>query len=294
MSISVIIPAYKKKQMFLDNLRHNLKYLKNCEIIVVNDDPSESLMQDLATYPQVTFIEHMVNKGFSGAINTGVAAATGEYLFLLNTDVKLRDTSYLKAMKQFDNDSSLFAVSFAQIERDGSTVGKNRWYWKDGFVYHSKAADMKSGITAWAEGGSSMISKQKFVELHGLDEIYAPFYSEDADLSYRAWKAGYSVLFNDQIVVEHHHESTIGSFFDKQKVRQIALRNQILFVWKNITVPDLLREHTQELTKLIFKHTAKADIVVLRAWLDALARKSQITKDTQYEKNDRDILNLFK
>jgi len=41
--ISVIIPTYRNKKLLIDNLKHNLLYLKDCEIIVVNDDPGESL-----------------------------------------------------------------------------------------------------------------------------------------------------------------------------------------------------------------------------------------------------------
>ncbi|PJE58197.1 MAG: glycosyltransferase family 2 protein, partial [Candidatus Portnoybacteria bacterium CG10_big_fil_rev_8_21_14_0_10_36_7] len=48
--------------------------------------------------------------------------------------------------------------------------------------------------------------------LNGFDELYSPFYWEDIDLSYRAWKTGYTVLFDPQVLVEHHHETTIRTF----------------------------------------------------------------------------------
>ena len=66
----------------------------------------------------------------------------------------------------------------------------------------------------------------------GFNKIYAPFYWEDIDLSYRAKKHGYQIIFDSQIEVIHHHESTIGRYFSSEKIREVAFRNQLIFNWQ--------------------------------------------------------------
>ncbi|PIR13864.1 hypothetical protein COV49_00765, partial [Candidatus Falkowbacteria bacterium CG11_big_fil_rev_8_21_14_0_20_39_10] len=113
--ISVIIPTYNNHQ-FPANLKNNLPFLKGCEIIVVNDNPDTSITDRLSEF-DVHIIQHEKNKGFAGAVNTGIHASKSEYIFLLNDDVLLQDASFRKTLDAFNSDSNLFAVSFAQIEK---------------------------------------------------------------------------------------------------------------------------------------------------------------------------------
>ena len=121
-----------------------------------------------------------------------------------------------------------------------------------------------------------------------LDELYNPFYWEDIDLSYRAWKAGYKVLFDPNIKVEHRHESTIGKYFDKSKILKTAFRNQLIFHWKNLTDKDLIFKHLLNIPKFIF----------IPGFFDALIRLSKILQARKktvrlFKKTDKEILGLF-
>jgi len=276
MEISVIIPTFKNTEVLIKNLRHNLPYLEGCQVIVVNDDPSESINEALQEFLAVTLIENSINKGFSGAVNSGAAQAAGTYLLLLNNDVKLLNDSYKTGLKQFESDTNLFAISFAQKEFDGSIVGKNELYWEQGFLQHRKAKNNDVGINGWAEGGSSLVDKSKFDELHGFDELYAPFYWEDVDLSYRAGRAGYSVLFNPKILVEHHHETTISAQFTKNKITSIAYRNQLMFNWKVLTSWSMIYHHKLHLFKRVIKSILKGDTIFLEGFLQASLRVPQV------------------
>lgn len=296
MNISVIIPTYRNTEVLLRNLKHNLPYLEGCEVLVVNDYPKQSIKKDLNQFAQVRLIENMTNKGFSGAVNTGTHEATREYLLLLNDDVKLLNKSYEKALKQLEDNISLFAVSFAQKEMDGTIVGKNMIYWKNGFLRHQAVKPDTAGPNAWAEGGSCLINKKLFDELQGFDEMFSPFYWEDIDLSYRAWKKGYRIEFNPNIRVEHHHETTISTHFQKDRIETIAYRNQLLFIWKNISSWDLLIAHKLYLIKTIIRAIIKNDVTFLEGFIQALKHLPEaLIKHFQNPKlrSDHELLKTF-
>lgn len=291
--ISVVIPTYKNKQLFLKNLIHNRQFLKEAEIIIVNDNPAESLMKDLESMANIILIENKKNFGFAKSTNIGVNTAKNRQVMLLNSDVLLKDENYRLAVDELNKDRSLFAVGFSQEEKNGQKVGRNSIGWKKGLFIHKATDSTVDGRLAWAEGGACLIDRDKFLALAGFDPIYAPFYWEDIDLSYRAWKSGYKVIFNPQIVVEHHHETTIGKYFPEKFIRTISFRNQFIFIWKNINDPKLLTVHFLLLPFNILYYTFKKEWYFV-AGLIAAVKKIGIIRRRSYKINDETIINLFK
>lgn len=291
--ISIIIPVYKNYDMFYRYLEINKKYFDRCEVIVMNDYPLENISKPVQKiYPESIVINNNKNLGFADNVNHGVLKATRNYIFLMNSDVVLKDNSFLNALNYFKKDRRLFAVGFAQIEKDGKIVGANLGYFKNGLINHghqSISNHQQLVINFWAEGGSSIFKKKLLIDLGLLDELFNPFYWEDIDLSYRAWKAGYKILYDPSIKVEHQHESTIGKYFDKSKILKTAFRNQLIFHWKNLTDKKLVFEHLLNLPKLIF----------IPGFFDAFIRLPKILQARKktiklFKKTDKEILNQFK
>ena len=258
----------------------------------MNDYSQENIIKKVKKiYPEAIVVNNKRNLGFAGNVNRGVLKATRNYVFLMNSDVVLNNNFFLKSLEYFKKNRRLFAVGFAQIEKDGKTVGANRAYFQNGLINHSHqpVTSHQSLITNfWAEGGSSIFNKKLFIELGLLDELYNPFYWEDIDLSYRAWKAGYKVLYDPNVKVEHHHESTIGKYFDKSKILRTAFRNQLIFHWKNLTDRDLIFKHLLNIPKFIF----------IQGFFDALIRLPKIILSRKktiklFVKSDKEILDLF-
>lgn len=296
--ISVIIPTYKKKEQLIRNLRHNLPHLAGCEVIVVNDDPSESLEQDLKEFGEVKLLENKENLGFAGSVNRGIRASSRPLVFLLNSDVLIHDRSFFTAAKKFEEHPGLFAIAFAQKEKDGMVAGRNRLFWQSGMIRHSRAKSFGEGITAWAEGGSSVFRKVILEELAFFDTLYSPFYWEDIDLSYRAWRAGYEILFDPTVTVTHHHESTIGALFAKDKVKTVSYRNQFTFIWKNIHDPSLLAGHVLLLPKNAVHALLAGESSFFKGLIAALVRLPSILahrhqKNYPPKRNDRTVLRFF-
>lgn len=289
--ISIIIPVYKNYEMFYKYLEINKKYFDGCEVIIMNDYPLENITKQVKKiYPQATVINNKKNLGFAGNVNKGVKTAKRKYVFLMNSDVVLKDDSFKKSVNHFKKNKKLFAVGFAQQERDGKIVGANRGYFQNGFINHSSRLNPSYHLTPnfWAEGGASIFRRDLFIKLGLLDELFNPFYWEDIDLSYRAWKAGYEIIFDQSILVEHHHESTIGKYFQQKRILKTAFRNQLFFHWKNITDKNILIKHLINLPKHIFRP----------GFFDALLKLPEILKKRKktikmFKKTDKEILDYF-
>lgn len=270
MKISVIIPVYKNKELLKKSFENNYEFLKGCEIIVVNDFPDESITDVFEKYSDVKLITNEKNVGFASTVNRGTKEASGDLLFLLNSDVFLKDDSYKKAVKRFEESEKLFAVSFAQIEEDGKTVGKNNVFFKNGFIMHEKASDLSYGPTGWAEGGTCIVRKDYFEKLRGFDSAYSPFYWEDVDLSLRAKRRGWEVIFDPEILVEHHHASTIGKYYKDDFREVISYRNQFLCTWKNVTGSQKLF-HILQLPFVLVKSIMTGNWNLMKGFFKAVA-----------------------
>ncbi len=245
LSTTIIVPVYKKIELFSDTFLRNTKHVSGATVLVINDDPQSVLPQDakIEDASGATFIQNSENLGFAKTVNKAVSSVKTDLIMLLNSDVFLLDKSWQKAIKCFEKNPKLFAISFAQDDGSGKITGRNRLYFKNGLFHHSSLQfELNSELgtrnlellsTAWAEGGSAIFRKSMWDKLGGFDENFSPFYWEDVDLSYRARKSGWEVLFSPSIKVLHKHESTIGSFYDKAKVNEIAYRHQLYFTKKH-------------------------------------------------------------
>jgi len=292
--LSIVIPVYKNYEMFYRYLKINIKYFDGCEVIIMNDYPGENISYTVKKiFPKAIVVNNKKNLGFAGNVNKGIKRARETYVFLMNSDVVLRDDSFLDSLKSFRGDRRIFAVGFAQLEKDGKIVGSNRAYFKNGLINHAYRPidknSKKPSLNFWAEGGAAIFRRKVFINLGMMDELFNPFYWEDIDLSYRAWKLNYKIYFDPSVLVEHHHESTIGKYFDKSKITKTAFRNQLFFHWKNLSDGDLLKKHLLNFPRYLF----------VPGFFSALAKAPNILKKRKkllekIKKSDREILELFK
>lgn len=90
--ISVIIPAFNAEMFIADAINSVLaqRYSSETEIIVIDDgssDNTKAVVSDMAThYHQITLLLNDRKKGPSGARNSGLLKATGDYVAFLDAD----------------------------------------------------------------------------------------------------------------------------------------------------------------------------------------------------------------
>lgn len=230
--ISVVIPNFTQYPL-VTNLPAVIKACAGAEIIVVDDaSPDNAAVRIKQKFPGIKIIANKVNERFAAACNRGFRAASGEVVVLLNSDVIPRPGFLAPLLKHFA-DSQVFAVSSLEIDMAGKFSGRNRCWFKRGFLVHS-AAPITAGENCWATGGSSAFDRKKYLDIGGMDAMFKPAYWEDIDLSWRARLKGWRILFEPKSRVDHNHETTNINVFGQRRIELIAWRNQILFVWKNI------------------------------------------------------------
>lgn len=85
---SVIIPTYNRAEVVSDAIDSALaQTLTDIEIIVVDDASTDNTEAVLSSYgDKITYFTHDENQGGSAARNTGIEAASGEYIAFLDSD----------------------------------------------------------------------------------------------------------------------------------------------------------------------------------------------------------------
>ena len=128
----------------------------------------------------------------------------------------------------------------------------------------------------YAGGGSSAYDRAKFLALGGFNEIYNPGYVEDTDLSYRAWKGGYRVLFSPASKVTHKHRSTNATKLGNRKIDYLIWRNLFVFFWQNVTSVRMFINHLVKLPFRILLDLSRRRFAILMAFLGALLKIPRI------------------
>ncbi len=238
MKFSVIIPNWNNLDLFRKNLRKIIA-IEADEVIVTDDNSKDGSLDYLKkNFPKVKLVTHR-RLGFAGNVNRGVEIAKHEIIVLLNIDVIPRKNS-LQPLKEDFKDPTVFAVSFNEI--NNPKLSWTKGYFLKGYIIHAAGKKTKTPHqTFWASGGSAAFRKSMWERLGGFDESFK-FYWEDIDLCYRAQKRGWRCLWDPRAQVTHQHESTFKKL-RKSYVSLIQERNQLLFIWKNLTAPKLMPKH---------------------------------------------------
>lgn len=89
-TISCIIPAYNEERGIGSTLEAVVPLIGHelHEVIVINDASQDSTREVVTRFPSVALINHATNQGKSRTVADGIKASTGEYIFLLDADLK--------------------------------------------------------------------------------------------------------------------------------------------------------------------------------------------------------------
>lgn len=84
-SLSIIIPAYNEEAS-IGNVLSGLRVWRERAEIIVIDDASTDRTAGIATSAGVRVLRHSRNKGYGAALKTGIRAATGDIVLMMDAD----------------------------------------------------------------------------------------------------------------------------------------------------------------------------------------------------------------
>lgn len=89
--LTIVIPAYNDAQALASFLPEVMQYCQanGCRLIVVNDgskDNTAALLEQYSQNSALTCCSHKVNRGYGGAIKTGIKAAQTPYVITMDAD----------------------------------------------------------------------------------------------------------------------------------------------------------------------------------------------------------------
>ena len=307
-SVTIQILSWDGRHLLEEFLPSVIAAADGHEVVVVDNGSGDGSVEFLkANFPGVRIVQLDRNYGFSGGNNRGMQHVKTDIVVLLNNDMAT-EPGFLKPLLKPFADPEVFAVAsriaMADPAKSRFETGKTRGRFEAGlfYVWHDgidlQEEQRESLPVFWAGGGACAIDRRKFEMLGGFDLLYHPFYVEDTDLSYQAWKRGWKALLAPASRVIHKHRGTAGPRFGDLFVNNTTRRNHYLFVWKNVTDFGMLLEHLFGLPRIhgsaISQYGAAFEY---RAYLRAVLRlplaiRRRLANLGSYVVSDRDVPGL--
>lgn len=252
-SASVVIPNWNGRELlekYLPSVVAALGANPANEIILVDNGSTDGSADFIRRhFPEVTLLALDTNRGFGGGSNAGVRAAKNDIVVLLNSDMRVAPDFLAPLLNGF-RDPRVFSVAcqifLSDTGRRREETGLTQAWWHEGGLrVRHRIDDAVRDLYPcfYGGGGSCAFDRRKFLELGGFDTLLAPFYLEDADLGFMAWKRGWRVFYQPRSVVYHEHRGTIGKHFTPRQIDAVYKKNFVLFAWKNIHEWRKLVEH---------------------------------------------------
>ena len=141
--ISIIVPVYKVEQ-YLEECVCSLlgQTYKNLEILLIDDgspDNCPAICDKFAAEDARIKVIHKPNGGLADARNTGLGAATGEYISFVDSDDWITENMYTEMFNMMETNSALDIVCCAAARvRDGKDISSCFSYYKTGTVISGK------------------------------------------------------------------------------------------------------------------------------------------------------------
>ncbi|MES2427908.1 MAG: glycosyltransferase family 2 protein [Bacteroidota bacterium] len=235
-TISIIIPNYNGQKLLATYLPFTFAAIESAgvafEIIVVDDASTDDSVDFIKqNYPQVKLLVNAKNSGFSYTCNQGIAVAQHELILLLNSDVKLTPGYFEHQFRYFEANDT-FGVMGRIIDMDGDKIQDaarmpkfNGLKLKTDYFYYTDDSN-DNLYTLYLSGANALIDAAKLKSIGGFDEIFSPFYSEDMELSLRAWRMGWKCYYEHQSVCRHQVSASTKNYKTANWVKRVYNRNR--------------------------------------------------------------------
>jgi len=208
----------------LNTLVDDLKNI-NYEIIIIDNASTDGSLGFITdNYPQTKLVCNKTNLGFAKAVNQGIETSHGEYLYILNQDLRFQAGATSALLERIQKDNTLGMIGPAYVGFDGHylqrSVGgfpglRHLFYhvlYLDRFFSQSKEFghwrmswfDHQTEMLVDQPMGAVMMIPRIVIDRIGLFDEQFPILFNDVDYCKRMELSGFGRLYYPLAVVEHY------------------------------------------------------------------------------------------
>lgn len=215
------------------------------QVIVVDNASHDNTVQVVREiFPQATVIANSDNRGFPWGNNQGLAAATGDFLLLLNPDTEVLADALPRMVDYLHAHPDVGMVGPQLLHPDGSVQSSRRHFptlpviflestWLDKlaprkllrYYYAQEKPDHITQDVDWLYGAAMLTRRTVVEQVGGMDEGFF-MYSEELDWCKRIKTAGWRVVYLPEAQIIHYEgkssEQVVAArhiYFQSSKVR---------------------------------------------------------------------------
>jgi GT2 family glycosyltransferase len=300
----LIVLNYDQRELVVDCVRSMLGAIGPDDEIVVVDNGSTDGSADavaeafpVADFPAVRLLRLPENR-YIFSLNAGLEIARGRIVAFCNNDMVVEDNFVEQALSCFVADD-IFAACARVIDRNGIDQGtRTSGYWKHGLLFYEPLPHTDTSTDCFfAVGGQSFYRRDLLTAMGSIDELLWPMYHEDIELSYRAWKNGYRIVYAPGSVCHHLGGHTSRKVFTATQLRSFVRQNELLTVWKDVTDTRMLLEHVLWIVPRLVVALVRWDPGTLVGFANAVRRlpralRARRTVRPGFRRTDREVLTL--
>jgi len=294
-AISIIIVNWNGRHLLTDCLGSlRTQTYRDYETILVDNGSSDGSAEFVRTqFPEVHLIVLPENRGFAGGNNVGIAAATGQYIALLNNDTKA-DPDWLSSLVNATASGQHVGMCASKIlSHDSPNVIDNTGlllYW-DGLARGRGRLEVDRGQfdhqreVLFPSGCAGLYRKSMLDEIGSFDEEFFA-YADDVDLGLRGRLAGWDCVYVPGAVVYHKYSSSSSAYSPMKAF--LVERNRIWVLLKYYPIELVLVSPYFTFKRLVLSlygaltgrgasgkfaaenSLVKAGLILLKAWCAAL------------------------
>lgn len=224
--ISAILISYNGMKFLPECLATLIADLESLpyELIIVDNGSTDSSVEFFkSNFPDAQLIANNENLGFAKAVNQGIKAANGKYLYILNQDLRFRGGTTRALLDRLKSDKLIGLIGPKFVGFDGVTQASARSFpsyrhvfyrvmlldrlfprhrdlgrWRIGWFDHETEREVDQPM------GAVMLIPRAVVNKIGLmDEKFWLLFN-DVDYCRRIKMAGYKLLYYPRAIVEHY------------------------------------------------------------------------------------------
>lgn len=216
-------------------------------VIADNSADQQSIHKIVEKFPRCFLKEMPGNIGFSAANNRAVEGAEERYLFFLNPDTEIRESTMERMIERLESDPDNGLVGPRIEDPDGKIqyscrafpgystfLGHRyslltRWFPLNPIsadYLQSTRSHTEARQVDWVSGAAMLMRRSDFEDLKGFDEGFF-LYAEDVDLCYRLHQKGRGIVYEPSAVIRHR----VGGSSRKNRYRALWERHRSMYTF---------------------------------------------------------------